>query len=237
MQTKEEIRMSNIGLRIIVLRQSVNLGQEGLASFLGMSRSNLSHIENSNAFPTLRTISSLCLIFNVYSDWLVLGIGDEPREDFIQECYFRVLEKNQNFRPIIPDEITESIHTIFARNLKIYRKEIKLTQQNVAQQLGIGRTTYNDIELGKTNITSDTLRLLSITLNVSTDLLLFNIDQSKKGYVYPQNILFESSNKSKRSRNGESDLYLDISKLTPKQKKIIKDLLSYFENVNNVILE
>ena len=58
--------------------------------------------------------------------------------------------------------------------LKELRKSNSLTQQDVADSLQVGRTTYTKIENGIQEIDSETLSKLSRIFNVSTDFLLGN---------------------------------------------------------------
>lgn len=39
--------------------------------------------------------------------------------------------------------------------IKIYRKKRKLTQEQIANVIGIDRTSYNNLETGKTNLRAD----------------------------------------------------------------------------------
>lgn len=56
--------------------------------------------------------------------------------------------------------------------LKESRKAAKLTQKEVATELGITEATYNRYEKGAHSPTPETLRALCLILNVSADYLL-----------------------------------------------------------------
>lgn len=60
----------------------------------------------------------------------------------------------------------------FGRKLQQARKQKRMTQQQVANQLGINRSTYTYYELGKSNPDLERLYRLSRLLEVSADWLL-----------------------------------------------------------------
>lgn len=62
--------------------------------------------------------------------------------------------------------------TGFKANLKAIRKEKKLTQRQVAEQLGVVESCYANWEQGRTEPDISTLRRLSLIFEVSIDYLL-----------------------------------------------------------------
>lgn len=62
--------------------------------------------------------------------------------------------------------------SVFSENLKYWRGVRGMTQQQVADQLGIARATYVYYETGRNEPALDTLVQLSDILNISTDALL-----------------------------------------------------------------
>lgn len=62
--------------------------------------------------------------------------------------------------------------SVFSENLKYWRGVRGMTQQQVANQLGIARATYAYHETGRNEPALDTLVQLSDILNISTDALL-----------------------------------------------------------------
>lgn len=59
-------------------------------------------------------------------------------------------------------------------NILRERKELKLSQEQLAEKVGVARQTISNWELDETKPTSDQLKLLSKTLNISIDKLLDN---------------------------------------------------------------
>lgn len=62
-----------------------------------------------------------------------------------------------------------STGTIDISSLKLARKGLGLTQQEIADALGVQRTQVTNIESGKSNITSDKVRPWARLLNMTTD--------------------------------------------------------------------
>lgn len=65
----------------------------------------------------------------------------------------------------------------FADRLTALRKQQGLTQQALADRVGIHVTLLRRYEAGKTQPGLDTLRRTALALNVSADLLLFDADE------------------------------------------------------------
>lgn len=65
----------------------------------------------------------------------------------------------------------------FAQRLAAVRKERGLTQQALANQVGIHVTQVRRYEAGTSQPTLDVLRGLAVALSVSTDALVFNEDE------------------------------------------------------------
>jgi len=64
-------------------------------------------------------------------------------------------------------------------NIRAIRKERKLTQEELAKNMGISRTYLSDIENSRKNPSSKTLESLSEKLNTSTIYLMNGIQQFK----------------------------------------------------------
>ena len=64
--------------------------------------------------------------------------------------------------------------TVFCENLKYIRKDMGLTQKQVAEKLGVVESCYANWEQGRTEPSISMLRNLSIILNVSIDDLIHN---------------------------------------------------------------
>ena len=63
---------------------------------------------------------------------------------------------------------------MLGENIYKLRKEKKLSQEQLAEQIGVSRQTISNWELNETSPNPDQLKLLSKTLNISIDKLLNN---------------------------------------------------------------
>lgn len=73
--------------------------------------------------------------------------------------------------------------------LRDLRRKKKLTQQQVADQLGISQSTYAGYEIGRLQPTLDMLKKLSQFYDVTTDYLLGETDKPNRVAVRDENNL------------------------------------------------
>ena len=62
--------------RIAEVRKKMGMTQETFSDALGLTRNFISLLERGDRVPSDRTISDICLKFNVREDWLRTGEGD-----------------------------------------------------------------------------------------------------------------------------------------------------------------
>lgn len=94
----------------------------------------------------------------------------------------------------------------FPKRLAAFRKEKGLTQQKLADIIGVHVIQIRRYEAGSTQPTLDVIRKLSVALSVSADKLIFGDNE----------------------RGPDDDLRLQfeaISKFDPREKQVIKDVL------------
>ncbi len=94
----------------------------------------------------------------------------------------------------------------FPEKLAMLRKKNSLTQQVLADKLGIHVSQLKRYEAGTSQPTLDVLRKIALSLHVSSDVLLF--DKGDRGPDEDLQLHFEA-----------------VSKLDPDEKKTIKELL------------
>lgn len=70
--------MSTIGDRIKKVRKIKGYTQQRFAEELGLKQNTIATYEMNKTAPSERTLSDICEKFGVDSDWLRLGIGDNP---------------------------------------------------------------------------------------------------------------------------------------------------------------
>jgi transcriptional regulator with XRE-family HTH domain len=81
----------------------------------------------------------------------------------------------------------------FAQRLVALRKQQGLTQQALADRVGIHVTLLRRYEAGKTQPGLDTLRRVALALNVSSDMLLF--DEDERGPSDDLRLQFEAASR------------------------------------------
>lgn len=69
-----------INQRVREVRNALSLSQPEFGKAIGLSQSSLTMIETGNRKVTDRTVSSICLVFNISRDWLETGEGEMFRE-------------------------------------------------------------------------------------------------------------------------------------------------------------
>ena len=107
---------------------------------------------------------------------------------------------------MMADFVTWMISMEFKKRLAELRKARHLTQQALAEAIGINVSQLKRYEAGTSQPTLDVLRKLAVTLSVSADLLLF--DKDERGPDEDLRLQFET-----------------ISRMSAEDKKIIKALL------------
>lgn len=93
------------------------------------------------------------------------------------------------------------------------RKNLQMTQQEVAERIGIERTTYTNFELGYSGLSSDNIIKLAKLFSISSDAIL-GIDPLKDINLFPQ----------------ERYIIENLRKLPKHKQKWIFDFLFYYFN-------
>lgn len=65
--------------RLLFLRKKDNVSQEKLAALLGVTRTQISDMENGKTGTSLERLVTLSEFFDVSTDYL-LGLSDEPKK-------------------------------------------------------------------------------------------------------------------------------------------------------------
>jgi len=94
----------------------------------------------------------------------------------------------------------------FPERLSMLRKQRALTQQALADAIGLHVTQLRRYEAGKAQPTLDVLRKLAVALRVTSDVLVF--DREERGPDDELRLQFEA-----------------ISKLDPEEKKVVRSVL------------
>lgn len=121
-----------------------------------------------------------------------------------------------------------------AEKLKYFRKKSHLTQQQVADAIGIERSAYSYYELRKTNPKIETLQMLAKLYNTNVDLLLDNNDDRDEEDILSSPDRFEEwyvDDKFNQLSDYEQAILLRVRLLSVKnKKKTLEYIDSLFEN-------
>lgn len=94
--------MSTIGERLKQIRKDSNLTQQKFAESLGLKQNTIATYEMDRTFPSDRTISDICRIFNIEEDWLRYGLEpmrcEKSREEEIAELVGSALTGSDDFK-------------------------------------------------------------------------------------------------------------------------------------------
>jgi len=101
------------------------------------------------------------------------------------------------------------VKKVIARNLKKYRKGLGITQEQLAEEIGISRGSINNYENGKSLPTGKVLSLMANALEVSADALLREDEKFRK-FRFRANVSFYQSPQFKTK---VSELIDEYSKL------------------------
>ncbi|MBP8081647.1 MAG: helix-turn-helix transcriptional regulator [Spirochaetes bacterium] len=74
-----------------------------------------------------------------------------------------------------------NIKRIFGENLKHYRKKLGLTQEELAEKVGVGTVHLGNIETGKKFVSAELLESLSVELKVSPSALFYTPKSNSYG--------------------------------------------------------
>ena len=97
--------------------------------------------------------------------------------------------------------------------IKKLRERRKLTREKLGEMAEISDRFIYDVETGQKGISAETLYKLSRALNVTSDYLLFEVEENKNELSYITEIL---KNLSSSELESVEKIILEISKLTTK---------------------
>lgn len=131
-------------------RESLDMTQKELGYVFGLAESTISGWENNNDTIPLTKLIRFCNLYDFSIDF-VLGI---TRKNILYDKISKIDKKN------------------IGRSLKKIRKELNMTQKQIADECSISQTTYSNYELGITLITTLTLYTICKKHNLSIDQFL-----------------------------------------------------------------
>lgn len=143
--------------RLIELRENNYIKQYDLAKILNIHKGAYNQYETEHVIIPIKHLNTLCNYFSVSFDY-IFGFTKDKNYNNIKNN----IDKN-----------------IAGENLKIFRKENKMTQEKFAKILNVSRTTITEYERGTNIIATPFLYTICKKYNISADYLLGKIDSPK----------------------------------------------------------
>lgn len=125
-------------------REILNMTQKELGKVFNLSEFTISGWENSHDSIPLEKLVKFCNMYNFSIDY-ILKLDKEINSD---------IKINLDKKKV-------------GENLKKLRKELKLTQANIAKICSISQTTYSNYEIGLNLISTTTLYIICKKNNIS----------------------------------------------------------------------
>ena len=135
--------------RLYFLREEKDLTQTNLAKLMNVKQVNISNWENTKEIIPLEKLNFYANYFNVSIDYITGISNKKNKTNNIQ------LDKKK-----------------IGDNLKKFRKEYHLTQENLASILNTSHSTISSYENGKTLILTAFVYQIATRFNVSIDYLM-----------------------------------------------------------------
>ncbi|NIM42907.1 MAG: helix-turn-helix domain-containing protein [Hydrogenophaga sp.] len=140
--------LAQLAANLRALRAQGNWTSSALAEQAHISRRMLQLLEQGDVNVSLRAVDKLARALGVTTDSLV------------------------GKRPVARQDGATLIEEVLASNLVSARKRLKLTQETLAQQSGVGRAVIAHIERQARNPSLHTLARLAVALDLSIEALL-----------------------------------------------------------------
>ncbi len=86
-----ELDLAKIGDRICFIRLNAGLTQDQFAEITGLTKSNISGLENHKYEPSYRAITKMVKLFNVSSDWILFGIPPTDNDKITDDKVITVI--------------------------------------------------------------------------------------------------------------------------------------------------
>lgn len=137
--------------RLKFLRDRTNTKEKDIKAILEIGKSLYSEYENEIKIMPIKHLNMICKYFNVSFDYL-FGFTDKL-----------------NYSTSIKGELNPNV---IGKNLKDIRKELKLTQEKLADIVGCSYGTIAGYEIGRYTIATPVLYKICKKYHISADYLL-----------------------------------------------------------------
>lgn len=99
--------METIGDRIRFLRESKKMTQPQLAEVTGISKGNVSELENNHSAPSTKALLALSQYFNVTTDWILMGDSSLKKETTDNSIVAESEAVYKKFDPLVEDALKD----------------------------------------------------------------------------------------------------------------------------------
>ena len=140
--------------KLKTLRKKQGLTQQEIAEICGVRQAVYAKWENAKMKPIYENLSMLACIFDVSIDYLL--------SEYIEISKERLLKLKAEREKM----------KVFPQRLEELRLKKGLTQQNIADEIGVNRGSYSNWENGKREPSFEILLKLASILNTTTSYLL-----------------------------------------------------------------
>lgn len=193
----------NLGKIIRKKRKEMQLTQQELANIVVSPRKHIINLELGRVNPSLQILIEICQHLSISIDNIIYPINDEMKmmmnETLIklshctleqQKMILKVIQlvaedliTNQTSKLIDKiDEMSIEYKSQIGRIIKQKRKNMQLTQQDLANITGVSRRHIANLEAGKTHASFEMIAKISKVLSISIDNIVYHdiYDQFEK---------------------------------------------------------
>lgn len=133
------------------------------------------------------------------------------------------------------------INKIIGENIRLYRKEMEISQEAIAKKLGISQQAYLQLEKGETSWKMDYILSISDFLNVPIEKILLGAKKNSLS-ANPDNNRIENVNQTLLNSMSENEktIYEAIVNALKSENDALKSLINHMEStilILNKIIE
>ena len=141
--------------KLKMLRKKEGFTQQEVADFFGIQQAVYQKWESGNRKPSYENLSLLACIFDVSIDYLLSDYLEISKETFLK----------------LKKEKEEEKKKLFSARLKELRLQHGISQEELAEQIGIKQNSYSDWENGKCKPSYEKLEKIADFFEISLDWL------------------------------------------------------------------
>lgn len=157
---KPDCKGSVFANRMKELRSSCKISQYGLSKIVGISQPAICHYEHGSTFPTAKSLVKLSSTFECTIDYMI-GLVEHPSITYGDAALQLIDYAHFN-----------DCKFFFGKMLKAQRNAHGLSQNKLAEQIGVKQSNVSAYEKGDAFPSMDNLYAICKILSISADYLL-----------------------------------------------------------------